>query len=62
VTGRGRAGRARTLATWESTSKQSPTIKDAMPWHLSYVSCLDDKVREAAEWLQAALDGGQRFA
>ena len=66
VTGRGRAGRTRTLAfatcTWESTSKQSPIKQDAMPWHLSYVSCLDDKVREAAKWLEAALDGGQGFA
>jgi len=30
--------------------------------HSSASSCLNDTVREAAKWLQAALDGGQPFA
>jgi tetratricopeptide (TPR) repeat protein len=30
--------------------------------HPSASACLNDKVREAAKWLQAALDGGREFA
>jgi tetratricopeptide (TPR) repeat protein len=30
--------------------------------HSSALACLDDRVREAAKWLQAALDGGHAFA
>jgi hypothetical protein len=30
--------------------------------HSSASACLDDRVREAAKWLQAALDGGRPFA
>jgi len=32
------------------------------PSHSSASACLDDRVREGAKWLQAALDGGHRFA
>jgi hypothetical protein len=30
--------------------------------HSSSSACLDDRVREAAKWLQAAFDGGRPFA
>jgi len=32
------------------------------PSHSSASACLDDRVREAAKWLQAAFDGGHAFA
>ena len=32
------------------------------PSHSSASACLDDRVREAAKWLQAAFDGGRPFA
>ena len=32
------------------------------PSHSSATACLDDRVREAAKWLQAAFDGGRPFA
>jgi hypothetical protein len=47
-------------------ARQSPaTDADQAPGphrHSSASACLDDRVREAAKWLQAALDGGQAFA
>jgi hypothetical protein len=32
------------------------------PSHSSALACLNDRVREAAKWLQAAFDGGHPFA
>ena len=43
----------------------SPTGADQAPGphsHSSASACLDDRVREAAQWLQAALDSGHPFA
>jgi hypothetical protein len=47
-------------------ARQGPVAgADQAPGPYSYSSasaCLDDRVREAAKWLQAALDGGCPFA
>jgi hypothetical protein len=45
-------------------ARQGPVAgADQAPGPPSHSSaCLDDRVREAAEWLQAALDGGRPFA
>jgi hypothetical protein len=44
---------------------QGPADADQTPGphsHSSASACLNDRVREAAKWLQAAFDGGRPFA
>ncbi len=47
-------------------ARQGPaTDADQVPGphsHSSELACLNDRVREAATWLQAAFDGGRPFA
>jgi hypothetical protein len=48
------------------TTRQGPSTgadeAPGPPSHSSASACLDDRVREASKWLQAALDGGRQFA
>jgi hypothetical protein len=46
-------------------ARQGPTGADQAPGphsHTSASACLDDRVREAAKWLQVAFDSGHKFA
>ncbi len=58
-------GVALTLHIREARQGPAVTVADQAPGphsHSSASACLDDRVREAAKWLQAALDGGLPFA
>ena len=46
---------------WRGT-KPVQELQDRINSHSSASACLNDRVREAAKWLQAALDGGSLFA
>jgi tetratricopeptide (TPR) repeat protein len=56
-------GVALTLHVW--AARQGPAATSQAPGphrHSSASACLDDRVREAAKWLQAAFDGGRPCA